>query len=165
MSTSCHFFFFWLLYSTVHVLSPCLHQNAASNSGSFSEEKESLVHTAHVSISGKFSVKLSGYYWCTHGLCTYTAMYGENTETKQSRREQANCWFLKDLWCIHGIEMLENNYSVLWKVTLLTLPRRAKSLIARFLFLSLENLASNWLMKIEVVKTDCFHEGRYPKAW
>ena len=49
-------------------------------------EKESLVHAVCtcVNISVNFSVKLSGYYQRTRGLCTYTAMSSENTETKYS---------------------------------------------------------------------------------
>ena len=61
--------------------------------------KESLVHTvcACVNISANFSVKLSGYYQQTRGLGTYTAMSGENMETKiKPHEEPANSWFLKD---------------------------------------------------------------------
>ena len=61
--------------------------------------KESLVHTvcACVNISVKISVKLSGYYQQTRGLGTYTAMSGENTETKiKPHEEPANNWFSKD---------------------------------------------------------------------
>ena len=61
--------------------------------------KESVVHTvcACANISVNFSVELSGYYQRTCGLDTYTAMSGENTETKiKPHREPANRWFSKD---------------------------------------------------------------------
>ena len=63
--------------------------------------KESLVHTvcACINISVKFSVKLSGYYQRTRGLGTYTAISGENTETKKKikpHEEAVNRWFSKD---------------------------------------------------------------------
>ena len=60
-------------------------RDLASNPGSLScFVGGSLVHTvcACVNISVKISVKLSGYYQRTRGLGTYTAMSGENTETK-----------------------------------------------------------------------------------
>ena len=53
---------------------------------SFVGEKESLVHTVCACVN--IYVKLSGYYQRTRGSGRYTAMSGENTETKIKPHEE-----------------------------------------------------------------------------
>ena len=111
----------------------------------------------------KFSVKLSGYYQHKCGLCTYTAMYGENIygdKIKPRRRR----WLTVDFGTLAPLQNRDTRKQLLstsrW---LLHLDRVDEISIARSVFLSLQILAFNQLWSLavtKVVNASCFNEGR-----